>query len=137
MLNFERIKTSLDLILLATDQSPFTVPKNLALNCERKTYDYPEMYYNGTLFSQQLFHLLKNTIYLSEISVEHNRRSLLRSLSKLGPCRLGHLLLQSCEDLFYFKSISLVRVLLDAGAEPNVVFDKNEGNTCSIFLKRF
>jgi len=124
LLNFERIKTSLDLILLATDQSPFTVPTG-----EHGEYDRPTMHYNGIIFSHQLFYLLEKTISLLEMSNEHIRESLIQSLNQLGPCRLGNLLLQSCEDLEYFNSLALVRVLIDAGADPNVAVDKNEGNT--------
>jgi len=126
LLNFERFKTSLDLILLATDRSPFTVP-----SVQRRTNDYDSdsMNYRRTLFSRNLFLLLKNTVSLPEMSNENNRKNLIQSLVQFGPCRLGHLLLQSCEDPWYFQSISLVRVLLDAGADPNVAVDKNEGNT--------
>jgi len=118
------LRESLDLILLATDQSPFTVPSG-----EDTTNAYDSgISYRRTLFSQQLFHLLKNIISLPEMSNEYNRETLIRSLSELGPCRLGNLLLQSCEDLGYFNSLALVRVLLEAGTDPNVAVEKNKGN---------
>jgi len=113
LLNFEMIKTSLDLILL--DMGPSPIKVNNGEHTE--LYQDNLSFYLGTLFSQRLLCLLG-----------HNTISLTLSLRQLGPCQLGNLLLQSCKHLNHCKSLALVRVLLEAGADPNVAVDELHEN---------
>ena len=66
--------------------------------------------------------------HLSEILKEDKKISLLQSLHPLGPYRLGNLLLPKCRKLENLKTLALVRVLLEAGANPNVAVDELHGN---------
>jgi len=63
-----------------------------------------------------------------EILNVHKRASLEESLRQLEHYRLGNLLLLACKRLRDFKSLALVRVLLDAGADPNLAVDETTGN---------
>ncbi len=124
LLNFEMIKTSLDLILL--DMGPSPIKVNNGEHTE--LYQDNLSFYLGTLFSQRLLCLLGLILNLPEMSNVHNTISLTLSLRQLGPCQLGNLLLQSCKHLNHFKSLALVRVLLEAGADPNVAVDELHEN---------
>jgi len=104
LLNFEKIKTSLDLILLATDKSHIEI-------------------------NSGVFCLLEMIFHLPGILEKHETASLTQSLRQLGPHRLGNLLLLVCRNLSSFEALALVRVLLEAGADPNVVVDELLGNT--------
>jgi len=121
-INFERIKTSLDLILQATDSSPATVT-----NGEHRTGE-SLLRLHGTYFTKSLLTLLELIFHLPEISNEHNTDLLTQSLRKLGPRRLGYLLQPACRNICKFNNLALVRVLLEAGADPNVAVDEDAGN---------
>jgi len=104
LLNFEKLKTSLDLILLATYQSPVSIYNDVPI-------------------------LLRMIFHLPEILKEHEKYSLIQSLRPLGRYRLGNLLLPACRKLVNLETLALVRVLLEAGANPNVLpFDELHGN---------
>jgi len=123
LFNFETIKTSLDLFLQALNPSPFTVTY-----AKHSTYEDTTCYF-GAQFSENLFSLLKMIFCLDpEILNVYNRASLAQSLRQLGHYRLGNLLLQSCGNLKTYKSLAIVRVLLDAGANPNLDVDEVTGN---------
>jgi len=123
LINFERIKTSLDLILQATDSSPITVT-----NGEHVT-DESYLRLRGTHFTPSLLNLLEMIFRLPGIPNEHNMDLLNQSLRQLGPRRLGNLLLPACKNVYKFNNLALVRVLLEAGADPNVAVDADAGNT--------
>ena len=112
LFNFETIKTSLDLILLATNQC-FERDKHVRLDIL--------MSYFEVQFSHTLMCLLVTTFSLPEMSNKQNLILVTKSLSQLGPSRLGHLLFRAIKNLSISESLNLVRVLLDAGADPNYV----------------
>jgi len=123
LINFERIKISLDLILQAMDSSPVTRKNGETgtneIFLQIKTY----------CFAPSLFALLEMIFRLPEIPNEHDMSLLTQSLRKLGPGKLGILLLPACKNICKFNHyLALVRVLLEAGADPNVAVDKVTGN---------
>ncbi len=121
--SFEKLKTSLDLILLATDRSPITI------NNGEHLINTNDIDYYGSRFSKSLYYLLGMISRLpSSMLNAHQTTSLIQSLRLLGPYRLGLLLLPVCQKLGNLKALSLVRVLLDAGADPNVAVDELHGN---------
>jgi len=82
----------------------------------------------GTEFSQRLLILIETMVHLPETQNELNKASLAQSLRFLGPHQLGNLLLQSCKKLSNFESLAVNRVILEAGADPNVAVDELHGN---------
>ena len=66
--------------------------------------------------------------HLPTILNERDTTSLIQSLRLLGPYRLGNVLIPACQKLGYFKSLALVRFLLEAGADPNVSVENLHGN---------
>jgi len=127
LLNFEKLKTSVDLILLVTDQSPVALNNGEHLRYIEGHVLRDENYY-GSQFKESLLHLLEMFFRLPEILDDHNTASLTRSLRLLGPHRLGILLLPACRKLSNLKALALVRVLLEAGADPNVDVDRLHEN---------
>jgi len=114
LLSFERIKTSLDRILQVTDSSPFTISNR------RRSIDESHPRSKRIQFTRSLITLLEMFFQLPKILNERETTSLTQSLRLLGPSRLGYLLLQTCLKLGNFKDLALVRLLLEAGADPNV-----------------
>jgi len=125
LLNLERIKTSLDLIAQAMNLPPFTVT-----NGENETNETSLLRFHGTHFTLSLILLLSMIFHLPEMPNEKETTSLTESLRLLGPRQLGDLLLPACQVLYNFKlkALVLVRVLLEAGADPNVGVDKLHKN---------
>ena len=132
LFNFETIKTTLDLFLQALiNLSPFTVSY-----VEHST-DVEYTRYFGAQFSQNLFSLLEIIFCLDpKVLNVRNRASLVESLRQLGHYRLGNLLLQTCENLKHYKSLAIVRVLVDAGAFPNLFVDGDTGDASLHFAAR-
>jgi len=120
LLNFEKLKISLDLILLATDSFHRTVTNE-------KNRDLFEalLRIHKIRFSQILFNLLEMIFRLPGIPNKHNIDRLIQSLRHLEPRRLGNLLLTACQKLSeYPKYSALVRFLLEAGADPDAAVDE-------------
>jgi len=105
LLNLKKLKTSLDLIQLVTDESPIE------------------------MINYYLLSLLEMIFRLPEIPTKNDTTSLIQSLRQLGPSRLENLLLLAFKKLDSFKALALVRVLLEAGANANVIIDELHGNT--------
>jgi len=117
------IKKSMDLFLLATRPS---IPVTKTFPC----FQSPDI-----LLMEQIFRFLKMIFGLPELSDEHNTgflnclSQLLRHLEPyLGPDRLGNLLFSWCPYSFSeiqddpnleFINLARIRVLLEAGADPN------------------
>ncbi len=116
---------ALDLILPTTNQS-----------FESKEDDCPEMlmHYFNIQFSLSLIFLLGMIFHLPEMENKQNMDLLAVSLRQLGPFRLGHLLraflFKEFKGLSDSESLALVRVLLNAGADPNVYVSEDFGNAC-------
>jgi len=122
LLSFERLKTSMDLVLLAT-----------VTNGKRRIYENLITCYSSQ-FSQSLSNLHEIVLRRPEISNGCNTASLTQSFRLLGPRRLGFQLLSACRMIDDFKDLSSIRILLEAGAEPNVAVDEFFGNASLHFV---
>jgi len=126
LLNYEKLKISLDLILLATDSIHRTVIKE---EDEDHYLHYEALLrIHKTRFNQSLFNLLEMIFRLTEQPNAHKMDRLKQSLLQLEPHRLGNLLLIACLKLSDSKYSALVRFLLEAGADPDVAVD-DAGNS--------
>jgi len=103
-LPFETYETSLDLIFLA-------------LNLLKPDY--------FSRFGNKLFALLEEMFRLpGMLSVESHRNSMIRLLrERVGSYRLGFILLLACEHERYVGSLAIIRLFLEAGADPNAGLD--------------
>jgi len=136
LLSFEKLKTSLDLILLAFlayDQPPIKIIDSKHVDYNNFVYYYIFHDY-GSHFSTRLCHLLEMIFHRPEIPNERDIASLVQSLRRLGPYRLGNLLLPACQELGSFKDLALVRVLLEAGADPIVAVDYEFHRNASLHI---
>ncbi len=125
LLNFEKIKTSWDLIVLTTDSSS---PRMVTDEEDEDDYERLLQFYKSR-FSNRLFNLLEMIFRLPEMPNEHNMDRLILSLHQFELCLLGNLLLKACQQLSDSKYYSaLVRFLLEAGADPDVAVD-DAGNS--------
>jgi len=121
-LSFERIQTSVDLILLAT-----------VTNGKRRIYENLITSYSSR-FTKSLFNLHEMVLRRPEISNKKNTASLIQSLRLLGPRLLGFKLLPACRKLNNLKDLASIRNLLEAGADPNLVVDGFLGNPSLHFV---
>jgi len=110
---YKMMKSSLDLILLATRLSTLNYERNIIDRC-----------------FQSIYPLLKMIFRLRELPDEANTvislAQMLRQLEPyLGPDQLGKLLFSARPSFSYSRpfrfNLALIRVLLEAGADPNAV----------------
>ena len=66
--------------------------------------------------------------HLPTLLNKNESTSLAKSLTLLGPCRLGNFLLLASKKMGDFKALALVRVLLEAGADPNGTVGERHGD---------
>ncbi len=115
----------MDLILLV--KSPIVNDVELEANLNNSPIGLIIRYCVSRYFSS-LFHVLEIIFHRPEIPNVLETTSLIQSLRLLRPCRLGNLLLTACQKLVNFKVLALLRVLLEAGADPNVTIDERHKN---------
>ena len=110
LINFEKLNTSLDLIIRATNLTSPTV-----VDTSKKF---------------KLFEIMEMIFSLPDISSGHKRTAFIESLQKMGPGRLDNSLLTACIGLKDYPSLVRVRILLGGGADPNAAVDLLNKNTC-------
>jgi len=118
LLPFNTFETSLDLILLSMNQSQ------------------PD--YFNKIYLWELFNLLAMMFELpGMLSEDRNRDSTIQLLrDRLGSCHLGILLIEAFENVWLGFYSDVTRLILEAGADPNVVVDE-DGNAPLHLAARF
>jgi len=115
LLPFETYETSFDLILLALNHLK------------------PDKLYE--IRFQGLFYLLAALFLLpGMLSEETHRNSMIQLLrERVGSYRLGFILVRACEHTRNKRYLAIIRLLLEAGADPNVGLDRT-GNASLHFV---
>jgi len=120
LLNFEKLKISLDLIVLTIDSFRRTVADEENIRFCNELRNEFRLSLNKTLFNRSLFRLLEMIFRLPELPNEHNMDGFIQSLRQLEPFRLGDLLLTAyqklsdskCPALDFFIFLFFVRDLI-------------------------